>query len=161
MSYQGFLIAMSQLACKPKASFIVQGQRIILEEAEGENRWNFSTVVFRAEHKIPEALLSSLSPMGKLRLQTQGPYLKIDEEDQSVHLIYPVEMQKGKFLPFRAYLSTFLKSADEWKQTLCDFEEKQCVYVSSRSRSFSLMALIGSLLTWMRSAAEVLSESIF
>ncbi len=161
MSYQGFLIAMSQLACKQKACFVVQGQRIVLEEAEGENRWNFSTVVFRAEQEIPDALLSSLSPQGKFRWQAQGPYLKIDTDDQSVHLIYPVEMEKGKFLPFRAYLTTFVSAADEWRETLRDFEEKECVYVTSRYKSFSLMGLIGSMLAWMRSAAEVLSESVF
>jgi hypothetical protein len=118
MSYNAFLIAMSQLASKKKARIVIQGHLIEIEASKKKNRWNLSTTVFSEDGFIPLSIRSSLSSVGSFRWQTQGPHLKLDPISNSVVLLDEVEMPEGKFIPFRHQLNRFAHAVEEWKEIL-------------------------------------------
>jgi hypothetical protein len=59
-----------------------------------------------------------------LRWQNSGAYLKLDPLTYSVYLFQEVEMEEGKYIPFKHHLSNFSMVAEEWRSILRDFAEK-------------------------------------
>ncbi len=118
MSYNAFLIAVSQMAGKKKARVVVDNHLIFIEELKKKNRWNMFTKVFHSNGYLPPSVQDCLTSAGALRWQCRGPYLRLDAMTQSVYLVNEVEMPVGKYIPFRLHLNEFLAAANEWKKTL-------------------------------------------
>jgi hypothetical protein len=123
MSYDAFLVIMSQLAGHRKARVVINGEVIFFEPSEKKNHWTLYTKVFVGEGFIPKSVRACVSSGGILRWQANGAYLKLDIPSHCVYLIQEVEMQDGKYIPFKHYLSDFSAVADEWREILQDIAE--------------------------------------
>ena len=128
MSYNAFLIAMSQMASKKKARVVVNDHLIFIEALNRKNRWKMFTKVFHSSGYIPPSVQDCLASAEFLRWQYQGAYLKLDPLTQSLYLVKEIEMPVGKYIPFRHHLNEFIVAADEWKETLECFAENDRVY---------------------------------
>lgn len=128
--YNAFLIVMSQLASQKKARVVIQDQLIFIEETGEENQWRLSSPVFRGEGYLPSNLFSCVSSRGIFCWQHQKPHLRLNPETHSVDLIHTVEIKKGKYLPFRELMSTFVQMAQEWKKFLLHVAEKDPTFIS-------------------------------
>ena len=126
MSYDAFLVVMSQLAGHRKARVVINGDVIFFEASEKKNQWTLFTKVFTGEGFLPRSVRSCVSSGGILRWQGEGAYLKLDVSSHCVYLIQEIQMQEGKYIPFRHYLSDFLNIAEEWKEILQDIAEGDC-----------------------------------
>lgn len=129
MSYQAFLIVMSQLAGKQKARVVVEGEMIFFEASSKKNHYTLYTKVFSGDGYLPKNVRSCVSSSGVLRWQQNGAYLKLDPLTYSVYLFQNVEMQQGKYIPFKHHLSDFATVAAEWREILRDFAEKDGAFV--------------------------------
>ena len=123
MSYDAFLVVMSQLAGSKKARVVIDGEVIFFEASEKKNYWTLYTKVFVGEGFLPKSVRGCVSSSGVLRWQDSGAYLKLDISSHCVYLIQEVEMQEGKYIPFKHYLSDFSIVAEEWKEILQDIAE--------------------------------------
>jgi hypothetical protein len=121
MSYNAYLMVLSQLSTRKKAQCVIQGSVIFVESKPSNNDWSISTKIFDSEHgKLPSTLKKSLTSSGLLRWQERGAYLKLDAETNHVYLIQEIQASK-KYIPFRHIMSDFTDVATEWKQILDDF----------------------------------------
>lgn len=124
MSYHAFLIVMTQLASKRKTRVVVEGEVIFFETSSKEDHYTLYTKVFFGDGYLPKNVRSCVSSSGVLRWQQNGAYLKLDPLTHSVYLFQNVEMQSGKYIPFKHHLSDFAIVAAEWREILRDFAEK-------------------------------------
>ena len=121
---------MSQLSSNRKAKIVVQGNIIFIKPSKKKNQWTLYTKVYSGDGFCPKSVRSCVSSSGILRWQNNGAYLKFDPMTHSVFLIEEVEMEKGKYIPFKYHISDFLIVAAEWKEILHEFAEKECSFVS-------------------------------
>ena len=126
MSYKAFLIVMSQLAGNRKARVIVQGNTIFFEKIK-KNHWIVYTPVYSGDDYLPPSVRSCVPSHGTLRWQNKGAYLKLDPLSHSVYLFEEIELEEGKYIPFKHHLSNFSSIAAEWKEILQDFAERDSV----------------------------------
>lgn len=124
MSYDAFLLLMSQLAGKRKARIVVKENVIFFDTLDKKNHMKIYTKVYGGDGYLPKSVRSCVSSSGVLRWQHGGAYIKLDPETHSVFLIQEVEMQQGKYIPFKNVLSDFSLLADEWKEILQEFSER-------------------------------------
>ncbi len=157
MSHQAFLMALSQMTSHQKARIMVDEHIILINE--GPRGWNFSTEVFSVEGKLPSSISSCISPSGRIHVPHQGPYLTCDADHQAIVLIWEAVLEKGKYLPFRDHLKVFIEAAVEWRETLQMLADRECVAIHQNKR-WHLAVLLGSLFTWVRSAVEIVYDSI-
>ncbi len=129
MSYNAFLLVMNQLAGNKKARIVMQGN-VIFFEATGKNRLKISTIVYSGDDYLPKSVHSCVSSQGVLRWQHRGAYLQLDRQTHSVFLIEEIEIEEGKYIPFRNHLSDFSMVAAEWKEILREFSESDTTSVS-------------------------------
>ena len=124
MAYDAFLIVMSQLAGKRQARVVVQGNVIFFEASSRKNHFKISTKVYSGDGYLSKSVRSCVSSGGILRWQNNGIYLKLEPLTHSVFLIAEVEMEEGKYIPFRKHLSSFSSVAAEWQEILQEFAER-------------------------------------
>lgn len=132
MSYDAFLRVMSQLAGKRKARIVIQSEVIFFEASEKKDHYTLYTKVYSGDGYLPKNVRSCVSSSGLLRWQQSGAYLKLDPLTHSVYLFQEIEMEVGKYIPFRHHLSDFSMVASEWREILQDFAERDCssIFVS-------------------------------
>lgn len=111
MPYNAFLQITNQFSTKNKASAIIDDALIFFKKNK-KNQWILSTKVSTSNFSY------CLSSLGLLRWQSKGPYLELDPLTQSIFLIEEIEMQEGKYIPFRHNLNNFSKIAAEWREIL-------------------------------------------
>jgi hypothetical protein len=128
MCYKAFLLVMSQLAGKRKARVVIQDRVIFFEASQKENHLILSTSVYSGDGNLPLNVRSCVSSRGVLRFQGNGAHLKLDPPSSSVHLVQEVRMEEGKYIPFRHHLSDFSMVADQWREILQDFAERDSFY---------------------------------
>ncbi len=124
MSYNAFLGVMSQLAGKRKARIVIDGEVIFFEASERKNHLTLYTKVYSGDGYLPNNVRSCVSSSGLFRWQQSGAYLKLDPFTYSVYLFQEVQMEEGKYIPFRHHFSDFLLVARQWREILLDFEQK-------------------------------------
>ena len=124
MSYNAFLFVMSQLTGNKKARVVIQGNIIFFERIK-KNHWVLYTKVYSGEDSLPRSVRSCLSNDGVLRWQHRGAYLKLDPHSPSVYLLEEIEIEEGKYIPFKHHLSDFSTVAAEWKEILQEFAERE------------------------------------
>ncbi len=124
MSYDAFLLVMSQLAGKKKARVVIQGQVIFFEPGHKKNHWILSTQIFCGEGYLPSSVRSCVSSGGMLRWQQSGAYLKLDPKNHCVHLFEEIQMEENRYIPFKSYLNEFLSIATEWKDILHELADR-------------------------------------
>lgn len=118
MSYNTYLLVLSQLSSRKKAECVVQGSVIFVESKEVGKDWNLSTKIFDADTaKIPSFLQQSLTSRGLLRWQERGAFLKLDPETNSVYLVQQIQSSR-KYVPFKYLMNDFAGVAREWKDIL-------------------------------------------
>ncbi len=127
MSYSSFLIVMSQLATKRKARVVMEGEVVFFELSEKKHHCTLYTKVFSGNGYLPNSVRSCVSSSGLLRWQQSGAYLKLDPITSSVYLFQEVQMEEGKYIPFRRHLNDFSYVACQWREILFDFAQKECV----------------------------------
>ena len=120
MSYDAFLLVMSQLANKRHARISFQDSVIHFELTEKKNHWILYTQVYSGERFLSRVVRSCMSSMGKFRWQSEGTYLKLDSPTNSIYLFQEIQMEKGKFIPFRHYLNAMSTLAAQWREILHD-----------------------------------------
>jgi hypothetical protein len=123
MPYQAFLHLITQLAGSKKARVVLQGNVIFFETSNIKNQFTLSTKVYSGDGRLSPHVCSCVSSNGTLRWQQGGAYLKLDPITHSVYLIEDVEMEEGKYIPFRDRLSDFSSVAEEWKEILQNLSE--------------------------------------
>jgi hypothetical protein len=129
MSYDAFLLVMSQLAGKRKARVVIKGEVIFFETSPKKNHWVLYTKVFSGDGYLPKNVRSCVSSSGVLRWQHSGAYLKLDPLTHSVFLFQEIEMEKDKYIPFKHHLSDFSMVAAEWREILQDFARRDDSFV--------------------------------
>ena len=118
MSYNTYLLVLSQLSSRKKAECVVQGSVIFVESKQSDKDWNLSTKIFDADTaKIPSFLQQSLTSRGLLRWQERGAFLKLDPETNSVYLVQQIQSSR-KYVPFKYLMNDFAGVAREWKDIL-------------------------------------------
>jgi hypothetical protein len=125
MSYNAFLLVMSQLAGNRKARVVIQGNIIFFEKTK-KNHWILYTKVYSGDGYLPNSVRSCVSSGGVLRWQHSGAYLKLDPPSHSVYLFEEIEIEEGKYIPFKHHLGDFSTVAAEWKEILQEFAERDC-----------------------------------
>jgi hypothetical protein len=129
MSYDAFLRVMSQLAGKRKARVVIEGHVIFFEPSIKKNHLKLSTKVFSGDGYLPPTVRSCVSSRGQLRWQHRGAHLELNSETHSIFLIEEIEMEKDKYIPFRAHLTDFSLVAAEWREILQELSEKDCSFL--------------------------------
>ena len=124
MLYQSFLLVMSQLASHGKARVTIEDAEIFFQTTHKKNHYTLHTKVYSGEGYLPSQIRSVVSSSGVLRWQQNGAYLKLDPLTYSVYLFQEVQMEEGKFIPFKHFLSDFCEVSAEWREILKDFAEK-------------------------------------
>ncbi len=114
---------MSQLAGKKKARIVIDNHLIFIDALKKKNRWSLFTKVFDSDGYLPPSVQDCLSSAEFMRWQHGGAYLKVDALTQSIYLMNEIEMERGKYIPFRRHITNFVTAADEWKETLEMFAE--------------------------------------
>lgn len=123
MSYNTYLLVLSQLSTRKKAECVVQDTVIFIGSNSKDDGWNLSTKIFDADQStMPSFLKESLSSKGLLRWQERGAYLKLDLQTNNVYLIQEIQSVSKKYIPFRSLIRDFAEVANEWKDLLseCD-----------------------------------------
>ena len=123
MLYKAFLILMSQLVGRRKAHVIIDEESIFFELGNKENHFTFYTKVYSGDGYLPQAIRSCVSSSGVLRWQESGAYLKLDPLTHSVYLFQEAQMEMGKYLPFKHFLSDFCTVSQEWREMFREFAE--------------------------------------
>jgi hypothetical protein len=124
MSYDAFLLVMSQLAGKRKARIVIQGEVIFFEASQRKNHYILYTKVYSGDGYLPKNVRSCVSSSGLLQWQHSGAYLKLDPLTHSVYLFEEVQMEAGKYIPFKHHLNDFSTVAAEWREILQDFAQR-------------------------------------
>lgn len=122
MSYDAYLMTLSQLSGKSKARVVVQGSVIFIETQPNRKKWKMSTKIFE-EGSFPKAMKECISSSGMLKWQERGAYLKLDPCTNSLYLINEIE-SATKYVPFKYLVNDFAEVANEWKEILDDFAER-------------------------------------
>jgi hypothetical protein len=130
MLHDAFLLVMSQLAGNRKARVVIQGMTIFFETSERTNHLTLYTKIYSGDCALPQNVRSCISSSGMLRWQARGAYLKLDAATHCVYLIQEIDMETGKYIPFKHYVSDFSTVAAEWREILQDFEDSSSVHVS-------------------------------
>ncbi len=125
MSYDAFLLVMSQWAGYRKARALIQGNIVFFEKIK-KNHWTLYTKVYSGDGYLPNSVRSCVSSAGVLRWQHSGAYLKLNPDSHSVYLFEEIEIEEGKYIPFKHHLSNFSTIAAEWKEILQEFAERDC-----------------------------------
>jgi hypothetical protein len=123
MSYDSFLLVMSQLSGDRKARVVIQDNIIFFEKTK-KNHWTLFTKVYSGDGFLPNSVRSCVSSSGVLRWQHGGAYLKLDLHSHSVCLFEEIEIEEGKYIPFKHHLSNFSTIATEWQEILQEFAER-------------------------------------
>jgi len=123
MSYDAFLMTLSQLAGKNKARVVVQGSVIFIETQPNRKKWKMSTKIFNKDGPLPGGMKECVSSSGMLKWQERGAYLKLDPCTNSLYLIHEIE-SATKYVPFKYLVNDFAQVANEWKEILDDFAER-------------------------------------
>ena len=123
MSYDAFLAILTQLAGKKQARVVIQGSVIFIETQNKRDEWSLKTKVFGGEGFIPKSVRDCVTSSGVLRWQERGAYLQLDAASSSVYLVHEIESSK-KYVPFRYHVNDFVQVANEWKEILDDFSER-------------------------------------
>ena len=118
MSYDAFLLVLSQLAGSRKARVVIQDNVIFFEKSTRENLWTIYTKVYGGEGFLSPSVRECVSSSGYLRWQQGGAYLKLEPQEHAVYLFQEIDMQEGKYIPFKYHLSDFSIVANEWKEIL-------------------------------------------
>jgi hypothetical protein len=126
MSYDAFLLVMSQLAGKRKARVVIEGEVVFFEASSKKDQWTLYTKVYSGDGYLPANVRSCVSSSGVLRWQHNGAYLKLDPITHSVYLFQEVEMEENKYIPFKRHLADFSMVANEWREILQDFADRDC-----------------------------------
>jgi hypothetical protein len=129
MSYGAFLLVMSQLVDKRKARVVIQSEVVFFEIAQKKNHYILYTKVYSGEGYLPKNVRSCFASSGMWRWQSKGAYLKLDVSTSSVYVFQEVEMQKGKYIPFRDHLNAFSSVASEWREIFQDFARKDYAFL--------------------------------
>lgn len=116
MTHDVFLLVLSQLAGKKKTRVVVQGSVIFIETCPLKEKWTLSTPIFSGEGRM-------LPPSGFLRWQEKGAYLKLDPTTHTVYLMQDV-LAAQKYVPFKYLVSDFADVANEWREILDDFSQR-------------------------------------
>lgn len=132
MSYNAFLLVMSQLASNRKAHVVVQDEVIFFETSKRANYLILSSHVYSGDDYLPQTVRSCISSRGVLRWQDNGAYLKFDSPSSSIFLFQEIQMEEGKYIPFRRHLNDFSIVADQWRKILQDFSERDSFFVMGR-----------------------------
>ena len=130
MLHQSFLLVMSQLASKRKARVTIQNEEIFFQATEKKNHYVLYTKVYSGDGYLPSQIRSMVSSSGVLRWQQSGAYLKLDPLTYSVFLFQEVQMEEGKYIPFKRLMNDFCEVSAEWREILKSFAEKD-LYSSS------------------------------
>ncbi len=131
MSYKAFLLVMSQLAGNRKARVVIDDEVIFFEASDRANHLILSSPVYSGDGYLPQAVRSCVSSRGVLRWQDNGAYLKLDPSSSSILLVQEIQMEEGKYIPFRRHLSDFSIRAGQWREILQDFSERDSFSVRS------------------------------
>jgi hypothetical protein len=131
MSYGAFLLVMSQLIGNRKARVVIQGNVIFFEKSK-KNHWTLYTKVYSGDGYLPSSVRSCVSSNGVLRWQRSGAYLKLDPISHSVYLFEEIEIEEGKYIPFKHRLSDFSTVAAEWREILREFAESDCFSIPKK-----------------------------
>ena len=123
MSYDAFLAVMNQLAGQRKARCVVQGSVIFIESKPTEKKWALATRVFCGDGYLPQAVKECITSSGTLRWQERGANLRVDPDSSNVYLVQEIE-PSGKYVPFRYFMRDFADVANEWREILEDFAER-------------------------------------
>jgi hypothetical protein len=123
MTYDAFLAILTQLAGKKQARVVIQGSVIFIETQNKREQWTLKTKVFDGEGFVPKGVRDFVTSSGVLRWQERGAYLQLDSEASNVYLVHDVESSK-KYVPFRYHVNDFVQVANEWKDILDDFSER-------------------------------------
>lgn len=127
MCHESFLLVLSQLAQRNKARIVKQGSVIFVETLPVSKKWKLSTPVYSGQGYIPHSVRECVgSSSGTLRFQSEGAYLKLDEETHNVNLIQEIE-SSVKYVPFRYSMRDFAKVAEEWREILDEFARRDHV----------------------------------
>lgn len=132
MCYDAFLAVISQLSGQKKARVVIQGSVIFIETTSKKKNWSLSTRVFSADGYLPRNVKDCLSASGLMRWQERGAYLHLDPIEKAVYLVHEVH-SSPKYVPFKYMMNDFVSVANEWREILEDFAEKD--HVSLRLES--------------------------
>lgn len=123
MEYEDFLLMMSQLSSQKKARIVVQGSVYFIETTSKKNKWLISTQLFEGSNSLPSTVNQCVSSCGTLRWDFGGAYLKLDRDESNLYLMQEIETD-AKYVPFRYLMSDFIDIAEEWKEILDDFSQR-------------------------------------
>ncbi len=123
MSYDAFLSVINQLAGQRRARCVVQGSVIFIESKPKQKKWSLATRVFSGEGFLPKAVKDCVSSSGVLRWQQRGANLRLDPDNHSVYLTQEISYEP-KYVPFRYVMRDFADVANEWREILEDFAER-------------------------------------
>ena len=124
MSYETFLLFITQMDSQRKAKVVIQGSVIFIESSQKKDNWNLSTKILRRENKnFPSFARDCISYTGLLKCQGRGAYLKLDSETNSIYLVQEIISSK-KYLPFKYLIQDFASVAHEWKEILEEFSAR-------------------------------------
>jgi|HubBroStandDraft_4_1064222.scaffolds.fasta_scaffold214242_2 hypothetical protein len=129
MLYNDFLQVITQLAGNNKARITIQENTIFFERIK-KNCWILHTKVYSGDDYLPSGVRSCMPSSGLLQWQQKGAYLKLDPHSHSVDLFEKIEIEEGKYIPFKYHLSNFVATATEWKETLQSFAESDAFHYS-------------------------------
>lgn len=124
--YDAFLAVLTQLAGQKKARVVVQGSVIFIETAGKKNHWSVSTKVFSKDGFIPPNVRDCVSSSGLMRWQERGAYLHLDPLEQAIYLVHEIH-SSPKYVPFKYLMNDFVSVANEWREILEDFADKDHV----------------------------------
>jgi hypothetical protein len=125
MSYNAFLLVMSQLASHKKARVVFQDNTIFFEKMK-KNFLTLYTKIYSGDGCFPSSVRSCMSSNGVLRWQHSGAYLKLDLSSHSIYLFEEIKIEEGKYIPFKHRLDDFSIVAAEWREILQELAQKEC-----------------------------------
>lgn len=126
MSHDAFLEIITQLAGRRKARVVIQGSVIFIETESKSSKWSLSTQLFASEGYLPPSIKEWMSNSGLMKWQERGAYLQLDPVDQSVHLVHEIH-SCAKYVPFKYMMNDFVSVANEWREILEEFADKDHV----------------------------------
>ncbi|MES2345841.1 MAG: hypothetical protein V4494_07900 [Chlamydiota bacterium] len=121
--YDSFLAVITQLAGQKKARVVVQGSVIFIETNPKKDCWSVSTRIFSGNGFIPPNVRECISSNGLMKWQERGAYLHMDPLDQSIYLVHEIH-SAPKYVPFKYLMNDFVAVANEWREILEDFAER-------------------------------------
>jgi hypothetical protein len=128
MAYNAFLLVLNQLAGNRIARIVFEDKVIFFEKSK-QNCWTLYTKLFAGDGYLPSSVRSCVSSGGVLRWQHNGAYLKLDSASHSVYLFEEIEIEEGKYIPFKHHLSDFSMVAAEWTEILQELGHRDSSYL--------------------------------